>query len=83
MARSVHNEVLDAALSELATGTIMTACSQEPVDRTGAVTTYALADVAPSFTGPADGDSNGRKIGVDQKTAVDVDVTGTADHIAI
>ena len=85
MAKSVHNDVLDAALDEIATATIMTACSQEPANRTEAVTTYALADVTMAggdFTN-ADGDTNGRKVTVAQKTGVTVDGTGTANHVAL
>lgn len=85
MGKSVHNDVLDAALNELATGTIMTACSAEPTSRTEAVTTYALADVTMAggdYTN-ADGDTSGRKCTVGAKSGVTVDTTGTATHIAI
>lgn len=85
MAKSVHNDVLDAALTEVATANLMTACDTEPTTRTEAVTTYALADVA--MTGGdytiAEGDTNGRKTTVGQKTGVTVDSTGTATHVAL
>ena len=85
MAKSVHNDVLDAMLDEIATATIMTACSAEPTTRTEAVTTYALADVTMAggdYTN-ADGDSSGRKVTVAQKTGVTIDTTGTATHVAL
>jgi len=85
MAKSVHNDVLDAALNEIATATIMTACSAEPTNRTEAVTTYALADVTMSggdYTN-ADGDVSGRKVTVAQKTGVTIDTSGTANHVAL
>lgn len=85
MAKSVHNDVLDAALDEIATATIMTACNAEPTSRTEAVTTYALADVTMAggdFTN-ADGDTSGRKVTVAQKASVTVDTTGTANHVAL
>ncbi len=85
MGKSVHNDVLDAMLDEIATATIMTACSQEPTTRTEAVTTYALADVAMSggdFTN-AEGDTNGRKVTVGAKSSVLIDATDTADHVAL
>lgn len=85
MGKSVHNDVLDAALNEIATATLMTACSAQPTSRTEAVTTYALADVAMSggdFTN-ADGDTNGRKVTVASKTGVTIDASGTATHIAL
>ena len=83
MGKTTHNDVFDAMLAKIATATVMTICSQEPANRTEAVTTYALADVAPSFTGPADGDASGRKIASDQKTGVTVDASGTGTHIAL
>lgn len=88
MAKSVHNDVLDAALDEVALANIMTACSAEPTDRTEAVTTYALADVAMTpgdgndYT-ISDGDTNGRKVEVGAKAGVTVDTTGTATHVAL
>lgn len=63
----------------------MTACSAQPTTRTEAVTTYALADVTVAggdFT-KADGDTNGRKVTVAQKTGVNVDTSGTANHVAL
>lgn len=79
----VHDSVLDGAFSVLDDANIMTACSAEPANRTEAVTTYALADVVPTYTGPADGDTSGRKLTVDQKAGVTVDTTGTATHVAL
>lgn len=86
MAKSVHNDVLDGAFNILNDGDIMTACSAEPTTRTEAVTTYKLADVAMTpgtdYT-ISDGDTNGRKVRMATKTAVPIDTTGTATHIAI
>ena len=86
MAKTVHNDVLDAAFNEVKNNcNIMTVCSQQPADRTEAVTTYALADVAMAsgdFT-LADGDTSGRKMTVAAKSDVTVDATGTAAVIAL
>ena len=85
MAKSVHNDVLDAALNEIATANLMTACNAQPTTRTEAVTTFALADVAMTagdYTN-ADGDVSGRKVTIGQKTGVTVDTTGTANHVAL
>lgn len=85
MGKSVHNDVLDAMLDEIATANIMTLCSQEPATRTEAVTTYALADVVMAggdYTN-ADGDTNGRKVTVAAKSNVTVDATGTGNHVAL
>lgn len=88
MARSAHNDVLDALLDEIATGNIITVCSSEPTTRTEAVTTYKLADITVT---PGDGngdftiadDTSGRKLTVAQQSDVDIDTSGDATHVAI
>ena len=86
MAKSVHNDVLDGAFLALDAADIMTACNAEPTTRTEAVTTFKLADVAMTpvtdFT-ISDGDTNGRKVRVAAKSAVPIDTSGTATHIAL
>lgn len=85
MAKSVHNDVLDAALNEIATSTRMTVCSAEPTTYAEANATYALADVTMAggdFTN-ADGDTSGRKVTVGAKSSVLIDVSGTATHVAL
>lgn len=86
MAKSVHNDVLDGAFDVLDQANLMIACSAEPTTRTEAVTTFALADVAmvpnTDYT-KADGDTNGRKVTMAAKSAVPIDTTGTATHIAL
>jgi hypothetical protein len=85
VAKSVSNDVLDAALNEIATATIMTACNAEPTTRAEAVTTYALADVVMAggdFTN-AEGDTNGRKVTVGAKAGVTIDASGDATHVAL
>ncbi len=88
MGKSVLDDVLDAALDEIALANVMVACSAEPTTRTEAITTYALADVVMT---PGDGndfnisngDVSGRKVEVATKTGVNVDATGTATHVAL
>lgn len=86
MAKSVHDDVLDGALNTIKNNAnLMVACSAEPTTRTEAVTTYALADVAMAsgdFT-VANGDTSGRKVTVAAKSAVAIDTTGTATHVAL
>lgn len=89
MARNVHNDVLDAALAEIATGTWISVCDTEPTTRAQANTTYMLA--ATSMTtgdGNGDytigeGDVSGRKVTISQQTDIDIGTTGTANHVAI
>lgn len=85
MAKMVADAVLDAALDKIATGTILTVCSQEPTTRAEATATYKLADVVIDSGGfsKANGDTNGRKVTIAQQADVPVDANGTATHIAI
>ena len=86
MPKSVHDSVLDGAFLVLDNANIMTACNAEPTTRTQAVTTFALADVAMTPTTDftiANGDASGRKVTMAAKSAVTVDTSGTATHIAL
>jgi hypothetical protein len=89
MAKSVHDDVLDAMLAKIATANILTVCSAEPTDRTEAVTTYKLADVVLTpgdgngdFT-IDDGDASGRKVTVAEQADIDVDASDDATHVAL
>lgn len=85
MAKSATDAVLDGTLDIIATGTLLTVCNAEPTTYTEAATTYKLADVVidgTDFT-KANGDTNGRKITIAQQSAVPIDTTGTATHVAI
>lgn len=89
MAKFVHDDVLDLLLAGIAAGNILTVCNAQPTNRTEAVSTFALADIAltpGSGNGDfliANGDTNGRKVTVLAQTAFPVDISGTATHIAI
>ncbi len=85
MGKLVDDSVLDAALNKIATANIMTACSAQPNNRADAVTNLALADVAMNGAdfAVANGDTNGRKVTMAQKTGVPVDANGTANHVAL
>lgn len=72
----------DAALNYIGSNvTEMRVCSGDPGTR-GSAITLALATrtglSAGSFTGPANGDTNGRKITKDAETAIPVSADGTA-----
>lgn len=88
MAKKVDNSVLDAALNEIKNNcTRMVVCSGEPADYTAANTGGGdnLGDVTMAGTDftVADGDTSGRKVTVASKSSVNVDVTGTATHVAL
>ena len=86
MAKTVHDDVLDAALNYIdANCTRMTACSAQPTTYTEGNATYALADVTMAgadFT-PANGDTSGRKLTMSAKSSVLIDTSGTATHVAL
>jgi hypothetical protein len=84
MAKFTHDDVLDAALDKIATATRMVACSGQPANFAG-IAAVALADVTldgGDFT-QANGDTSGRKVTVAAQNGVEVDATGTANHIAL
>lgn len=87
MSKSVHDDVLDAALDYIKDNVgRMCVCSQEPTTYTEAITTYKLADIdisSADITGPINGDASGRKITINQQTDVDIDTTGYGTHIAL
>lgn len=89
MAKYANDDVMDAALDEVATATTLTVCSTQPTTRTEAITTYKLADVTVTagdgngdFT-IANGDTSGRKLTVAAQADIPVDTSGTAEHIAL
>lgn len=91
MARSCHNDVLDALANYLKTnGNKMTVCEGEPTtyehanSPKGTGTGKALADVALAggdYT--LDDDVSGRKVTIAEKADVLIDISGTANHVAI
>lgn len=88
MGKSVHNDVLDAALDKIATSTRLVVCSDEPQNFAG-IAAVALADVtltAGDGNGDytiADGDTSGRKVTIAEQADIEVDTSGTATHIAL
>lgn len=91
MAKSVHNDVLDAALNYIAdNASSVILCSAEPTTYTEATATYDLATI-PVTAGVgngdftlADGDTSGRKLTVTaQSETGGGDTTGTPTHYAI
>lgn len=88
MGKAVHDDVLDAALDKIATCTRLVVCSAEPANFAG-IAAVALADVTlTAGDGNGDyvvgnGDTNGRKVRVQQQASVPIDSSGTATHIAL
>jgi len=88
MAKSIADDVLDAAGAELATATRMVVCSGEPANFAG-IAAVALADVTlTAGVGGGDytqaaGDVSGRKTTVVQQSAIPIDSSGDATHISL
>lgn len=86
MAKYANDSFMDAALDYIKNNCDkMVVCSTQPTTYTEANATYALADVAMAsgdFT-HANGDTSGRKTTVAAKSAVPVDASGDAQHIAL
>jgi hypothetical protein len=89
MAKFANDDVMDAALAKVATCTRMDVCSTQPTNLTEATSTYSLADVtltAGDGNGDytiANGDASGRKVSVAQQANIDIDSSGTAEHVAL
>jgi hypothetical protein len=85
MGKAAPDIIMDGALDIIATATRQIACSAQPTSYTEANATYALADVTMAggdFT-KANGDTNGRKVTMAAKSAVLIDTSGMATHIAL
>lgn len=87
MAKTLHNDVIDAALDEFATSVTITVCSAEPANFAGiaAVTLAAVTVTAGDGNGDftiADGDTSGRKVTMTQQASVSITATGTATHLS-
>lgn len=89
MAKWANDDMIDAALNYVATGTLLTVCSAQPTTYAEASSTYKLADVVLTagagngdFT-VANGDTSGRKLTVAQQADTAIDTSGTATHVAI
>lgn len=84
MAKFQIDAMLDAALSYISSNaTELYICTSQPSDRAAAISTSLIAAATPSFTGPVNGDSSGRKLTIDQVTDESITATGTANHIAL
>lgn len=85
MVKWANDSVLDAPLDKVATGTILTICSQQPTNRIEAVTTYKLASSvidSSDFT-KSDGIVNGRRVTIAAQDQLDVEATANSTHVAI
>jgi len=85
MAAYIHDNILDAALTQISTLTEnLYICSAQPTTYAEAQTTYKLGTKAtPAFGDLANGDVSGRKLPVTAITDGVVDASGTATWLAL
>jgi DNA-binding beta-propeller fold protein YncE len=88
MAKTLDDSVIDGSLNIVKNGaTQMAICNAQPTTYTEATATFMLALktglTSGSFTGPADGDSSGRKLTKTAETGITVTNSGTAVYVAL
>ena len=87
MGKICHDDFLDGALNILkSNATRLCVCTTQPTTYTEAITTNMLAIktiTSTDFTGPSNGDTNGRKIAVNSGSGLTVSSTATASHVAL
>jgi hypothetical protein len=87
MAKTLDDSVLDASLNIIKGATQLCLCSAQPTTYTEATVTYMLVLktglTAGSYTGPADGTVNGRKITKNLENAISVTNSGTVLFAAL
>jgi len=88
MAKWQNDLILDAACSYISDNTSqIVVCSDQPTTYSEATTTYKIASktglTSGSFTGPANGDTNGRKLTVNAQTTDNATASASATHVAL
>lgn len=82
----ISDDVLDAGLAEITTnGDKVVICSAEPTTYTEANSTFKLGEktTGVTYTTPANGTPDGRKVDLEAFSDGNVTATGTATHYAI
>ena len=86
MTKLLADAVFDAALNLIKNNSVRAAlCSAAPANYAG-IAAVELGEVTIStadFTGPANGDTSGRKLTIDALTGIAITATGTATHLAL
>ena len=84
MAKFQIDAMLDAGLAYISSNaTECYVCTGQPTDRANAISLTLIAAATPGFTGPADGDTSGRKLTINQLADQSITGSGTATHIAL
>ncbi len=84
MAKWQIDAMLDAALAYISGNAIeLYVCSGQPANYAGIAAVALTGAAVPGFTGPADGDTNGRKLTVDEEADIPVTASGNATHVVL
>lgn len=78
--------MLDAGLAYITSNvTEVYLCTSQPADRAGAISAAVASRTSglSGFTGPADGDTSGRKITKDAENGITASASGDATHVAL
>lgn len=76
--------MLDAALQYIEDNAVeLYVCSAQPANYAGIAAVALTGAAVPTFTGPVDGDTSGRKTTVDQEADIAITATGDATHIVL
>lgn len=86
MGKFAPDALLDLPADYVDQSDLQTVCSAQPTTYAEATATFKLADVAMTpdtdYT-KANGDTSGRKVTMAAKSAVPIDTSGTATHLAL
>lgn len=84
MAKFQNDAMLDAGLAYLTSnGTEIYLCTSQPATRAAAIAASVIPVAVPSFTGPADGAVDGRRVTIDALNGLTANAAGDATHVAL
>ena len=87
MAKFTADRVLDAACNDIKNGvTEIYLSTSQPADRAAAIAAAVASRTgltSSNFTGPANGDTSGRKITKNAENGITASGSGTANHVAL
>lgn len=85
MAKVVTDGFLDGSLDNIAGSTAFNICSAEPtsIAECDSLSLIPALTIGPGDFTKANGDVSGRKVTVAAQSSLSIDVTGTANHVAI
>ena len=84
MAKWQLDAMLDAALAYISSNVLeLYVCSAQPANYAGIAAVALTGAAIPTFTGPADGDTNGRKLTIDEEADITITSSDDATHVVL